>query len=174
MSTYEFTLRFALGNPDDAPERFVERLGEAGCDDATVGIGQRGRIALDFSRDARSAAQAILSALRDVRRAIRGARLVEAAPDLVGLTDVARVLGCSRQNVRKLMFRHGGQFPAPVHEGNPSIWRLAKVLAWAQARGDAVDPALLEVAKAAQQVNLAREMRDAVPAIQERARALVE
>lgn len=76
------------------------------------------------------AADAILGALRDVTRAIPGAALVEAAPDFVGLTDVARFLGCSRQS-------------------------------------------LLEVARAAQQVNLAREMRDAVPALQRRAQALV-
>lgn len=36
---------------------------------ALVGIGQAGRIALNFSREAESAAQAIRSALEDVERA---------------------------------------------------------------------------------------------------------
>lgn len=71
------------------------------------------------------------------------------------------------------MISSGSTFPAPVHDGNPSLWRLAKVLAWAEARGNAVDRSLLEVARAALQVNLAREMRDAVPAVQRRAQALV-
>ena len=173
MNTYEFTLKFTLGDPTGDPDQFLDRLADAGCDDAAIGVGQQGRIALDFTREARSASQAILSALRDVKRAIPEAKLVEASPDFVGLTDVARILGCSRQNVRKVMIRFGAMFPAPVHEGNPAIWRLAKVLAWARSRGDAVDQALLEVAQAAQQVNLAREMRDAVPAIQKRVQSLV-
>lgn len=173
MTTYEFTLRFALGNLDDDPERLLDRLAEAGCEDAAVGIGHRGRIALEFSREARSASQAVLGALRDVRKAIPASRLVEAAPDFVGLTEVSRILGCSRQNVRKLMIRSGSDFPAPVHEGNPALWRLSKVLAWARSRGNDVDEALLEVARATHQLNLASEMQDAVPFIQEKARALI-
>jgi hypothetical protein len=35
-----------------------------------------------------------------------GAELVEASPDFVGLTDVADLVGCSRQNIRKLMLTH--------------------------------------------------------------------
>jgi predicted DNA-binding transcriptional regulator AlpA len=173
MNTYEFTLKFALGDPDGDPGRFIDDLVAAGCDDAAVGIGVAGRIALQFSREARSASQAILGALRDVKRAIPEAALVEASPDFVGLTDVARILGCSRQNLRKLMLRHGPAFPAPVHDGNPAIWRLAKVLAWAQSRGNPIDPALLDVARTAQQLNLAREMSDAEPAIQDKVKALV-
>jgi len=76
------------------------RLADTGCDDATVGIGLRGRIALEVTREARSATDSILGALRDIARAIPGAVPVEAAPDFVGLTDVARILGCSRQNAR--------------------------------------------------------------------------
>lgn len=174
VNTYEFTLRFTLHDPSRDPESFVDRLAAAGCDDATVGIGQRGRIALAFAREARSASQAILTALRDVKRAIPAARFVEAAPDFVGLTDVARILGCSRQNVRMVMIRWGVGFPPPVHEGNSALWRLAKVLSWAKSRGDAVDPQLFEVAQATQQVNLARDMRDAVPAIQAKVRTMVD
>ena len=173
MTTYEFTLRFTLGEPDGHPEHHLSRLAEAGCDDAAIGIGQRGRVALAFSREARSASQAILGALRDVRKAIPAARLVEAAPDFVGLTDVARVLGCSRQNVRMLLIRHGSDFPTPVHEGNPVLWRLYRVLAWARSRDHDIDEAVLDVARAAHQVNLAREMQDAIPTIQEKARALI-
>jgi predicted DNA-binding transcriptional regulator AlpA len=60
----------------------------------------------------------------DVRSAVPGAWLIEVAPDLVGLTDVADIVGVSRQNMRKLMQTHPGSFPVPVHQGNSSIWRM--------------------------------------------------
>jgi predicted DNA-binding transcriptional regulator AlpA len=172
MKIYDFTLKFALPDPDMDPEEFIGLLAKADCEDALVGIGQKGRIALNFTREAKSAAQAVLSALQDVKRAIPEAKLVEASPDFVGLTDVAQFLGCSRQNVRKVVIRYGASFPAPVHEGNPAIWRLAKVLSWIQSRGREIDRDLLEVAQATQQVNLAREMQDAVPAMQKKVQAL--
>lgn len=55
----------------------VERLGEAGCDDALVGIGQPGRLALEFNREAADADEAVRSALADVRRAVPSAKLIE-------------------------------------------------------------------------------------------------
>jgi len=78
------TLKYQLADDGCAPDELVERLGEAGCDDALVGIGQPGRLALEFTRDAPDAVEAVLSALSDVRRAVPSARLIEVAPDLVG------------------------------------------------------------------------------------------
>jgi predicted DNA-binding transcriptional regulator AlpA len=84
--------------------------------------------------------------------------LIEVAPDLVGLTDVAEVVGMSRQYMRKLMMTYPGSFPAPVHEGSASIWHLADVLAWLQARGGyTLTQDVLEVANVALQVNVAKE-----------------
>ncbi len=157
---YTFTLKYQLADDDRDPNGLVERLGEAGCDDALVGIGQPGRLALEFTREADSADAAVRSALADVRRAVPLARLIEVAPDLVGLTDVADIVGVSRQNMRKLMLAHPGSFPAPVHEGSASIWHLADVLTWLQAKGGyslALD--VLEVACVALQVNVAKEGR---------------
>lgn len=157
---YTFTLKYQLAEHDSDPDALVERLGEAGCDDALVGIGQPGRLALEFTREAKSAQAAVRSALADVKRAIPTARLVEAAPDFVGLTDVAEIVGVSRQNMRKLMLAHPGNFPAPVHEGSASIWHLADVLAWLQARGGyTLAQPVLEVAQVALQVNAAKERR---------------
>jgi hypothetical protein len=45
MASYDFSLRFKLPDADADPEQFLEALAEAGCDDAMVGVGQRGRIA---------------------------------------------------------------------------------------------------------------------------------
>jgi predicted DNA-binding transcriptional regulator AlpA len=157
---YTFTLKYQLADDDRDPDALVERLGEAGCDDALIGIGQPGRLALEFTREADSADAAVRSALADVRSAVPSARLIEVAPDLVGLTDVADIVGVSRQNMRKLMLAHPGSFPAPVHEGSASIWHLADVLVWLQAKGSyslAMD--VLEVACVALQVNVAKEGR---------------
>jgi hypothetical protein len=52
-------------------------LAEAGCDDAVVGTGYPGRLALDFARRAASVEEAIGSALLEVKRAIPGAELME-------------------------------------------------------------------------------------------------
>ena len=157
---YTFTLKYQLTDADRDPDALVERLGEAGCDDALVGIGQPGRLALEFTREAADADDAVRSALADVRRAAPSAKLIEVAPDLVGLTDVADIVGVSRQNMRKLMLAHPGSFPAPVHEGSASIWHLADVLAWLQAKGSyALAKDVLEVARVALQVNVAKEGR---------------
>jgi predicted DNA-binding transcriptional regulator AlpA len=154
---YAFTLKYQLAANDCDHEALVERLGEAGCDDATAGIGQPGRIALAFTRESPNAWMAIHTALRDVRQAIPTARLIEAAPDFVGLTDAADATGMSRQNMRKLMLAHAADFPAPVHEGNPSLWHLSDILAWLNEReGYSIDADLLEIANSAKQVNLAK------------------
>jgi len=58
----------------------------------------------------------MLSAVPDVQRAIPGARLIEAGPDYVGLTEIAKLLGISRQAMRKVMAKNIETFPLPVHE----------------------------------------------------------
>jgi len=97
---YVFTLKYQLADSDSDLDALVERLGTAGCDDALVGVGQPVRLALEFSREAGSAEEAVRTALVDVKKAIPSARLIEASPDLVGLTDVADVVGVSRQAMR--------------------------------------------------------------------------
>jgi len=154
---YEFELRFKL--PADAADaaELVERLGEAGCNDALIGIGQPGRMALRFTREAESAKRAIISALEDVKKVIPAAKLIEAGPDFVGLTDVADMLGMSRQNMRKLMVAHATSFPAPVHEGSSAVWHLEPVLQWLQGKGGYdIAQQQIEVAHIAMQINLIR------------------
>lgn len=67
---YDFELKFKLASDEADARELVERLGKAGCEDAVIGIGQPGRIALSFTREAVSAKRAIISALRDVKKAI--------------------------------------------------------------------------------------------------------
>lgn len=76
MREHEFTLKFRLPDANTAPDQFVDALAEVGCDDATVGVGQQGRIALAFTRQADNAVEAVASAVQDVRAAVPGAELV--------------------------------------------------------------------------------------------------
>jgi predicted DNA-binding transcriptional regulator AlpA len=164
MKEYEFVLKFTLRDIETAPEVFIEKLGEAGCDDALIGIGVNGRIALDFTRESASALDAVLSAIKDVKRAIPDARLIEATPDLVGLTDVADILGFSRQNMRKLMLKNP-DFPPPVHDGKPSIWHLAKILKWMEKENKyPIEESLFDIAETNMQFNIAKDMQDLEPA----------
>ncbi len=156
MTEYNFVLKYRLSDDDKDADALVERLGEAGCTDALVGIGIVGRLSLDFTREADNAVDAIRSALEDVKVAIPSAILVEATPDLVGLTDVADAVAVARQSIRKLMMGHP-DFPLPVHEGSTSIWHLSDVLNWLDGRkGYKLDPVLCETAAAARDVNIVR------------------
>ena len=171
---FDFGMKFKLGADSTDMDALVERLGAAGCDDATIGIGQPGRIALEFTRDARSVREAMVSALKDVKRAIPDAELIEVTPDFVGLTDVAALVGMSRQNMRKLMLAYATSFPAPIHEGSTSVWHLAHVLEWLMSRGDySIEPHLRDVASMAMQINLAKEARGIEAPVQKEVKALV-
>jgi hypothetical protein len=159
MKTYEFTLKFSLPVSENDMDELVERLGEAGCDDALIGIGQPGRIALEFARQAESAFDAISSAVANTKGAVPDAKLIEATPDLVGLTDVAEIVGCSRQNIRKIMMSSNGTFPPPAHEGKSALWHLSSVLVWLKdSKSYQVADDLLEVASINMQFNIAKEM----------------
>lgn len=75
-----FTLKYDLGEQSCAPDVLVECLRAAGCTDALVGMGQPGYLALEFSREADSAEEAVRATQADVNKAIPFARLVETSP----------------------------------------------------------------------------------------------
>jgi predicted DNA-binding transcriptional regulator AlpA len=171
---YRFTLNYQLADDATDIDMLIERLGDAGCDDALVGIGLPGRIALEFTRTAESAQAAMTSALTDVKRAIPLAQLIEATPDFVGLSDAADVVGVSRQNLRKLMLAHQRDFPLPVHAGSSSVWHLEDLVTWLQNTMDYDVPSeTIEIARVAKQVNLARHASGLKPKIQRQLRNLV-
>jgi hypothetical protein len=167
MKDYDFILKFDLPDHDTDPEQFVEALYESGCDDASVGIGQQGRIALNFIRQSESALDAISSAISDVKKAIPGVKLIEATPDLVGLTDIADILGFSRQNMRKIAVNNKSAFPTPIHEGSVALWHLFKVLQWLKtSRSYDIEDSLIEISSTNMQVNFASQMSDVDPKLQ--------
>jgi predicted DNA-binding transcriptional regulator AlpA len=150
MSEYEFTLTFSLPEAEGQPEQYLDALYEAGCDDALIGIGQTGSIALEFVREADSANAAIGSAVENVKTAIPDAELIEAKPDLVGLSDVAQILNCTRQNVRKYMKSHL-DFPKPIHTGKTSLWHLFDLAIFHKFD---VPTAIVEISKMTYKINL--------------------
>lgn len=79
MSAHNFTLTFSLPAGMEDTEQLIERLGKEGCTDALIGLGRTGCVGLYFTREARSAHEAVRSAVADVKRAIPDARLVEVA-----------------------------------------------------------------------------------------------
>lgn len=158
MKEFEFTLKFALADTSVDANDYVESLAESGCDDALIGVGQKGRIALEFCREANNAIDAVIGALNDVKSVIPDAELIEATPDLVGISDIATLIGVTRQNIRKVIQNNFGSFPLPIHEGKSSIWHLSSVLNWfSQGERRKVEPELIEIANANMQLNIAKE-----------------
>lgn len=153
MADYEFCLKYRLPPTTDGGAA-AEALGAAGCTDALLGIGVTGRLALAFEREARSAMAAISSAIDDVQKALPQAELIEVQPDLVGISEIAELVGVSRQNMRKLIVA-SPLSPLPAHDGSTALWHLVEVLDWLV--GDKAYPhneQLRETAEATFQVNL--------------------
>lgn len=158
MNKYKFLLNFGLPDRKADPEVYLDALYEAGCDDAMVGVNVRGMVGLDFARRAESADVALETAVRDVLKAIPGASLIQAGPDLVNLADMAVIFDCSRQNMRKYAVGPAvdrDAFPMPAVTVPMSLWHLAEIAHWLRkntSRAPAAD--VVEVAKAAARMNL--------------------
>ncbi len=69
----EFILRVTLPT-EMQDDEIVERLGSVGCNDALVGLGVKGKIALHFIRSANTVKEAISSAIEDIQRVIPGSK----------------------------------------------------------------------------------------------------
>lgn len=157
MKEFEFTLKFSLPDSTQDPQDYIDALSESGCDDAIIGIGHKGRVALQFTREAGDGFTAVVSAIRDVKSAIPDAKLVESSPDLVGLTDIAQLIGVSRQYLRKLETTKAN-FPQPAHSGKASIWHLSHFLKWyEEAQNKPVDGSIQEIASANMLINIGKE-----------------
>jgi predicted DNA-binding transcriptional regulator AlpA len=154
----KFTLKFVY------PWRYGYRSHDA-CfaisrPDAQAAVDLAGRIRLDVVRQGRCARTVMRHAVAEVRSELPDVVLVEAAPDYATLGEVARLVGMSRQAMRKWVITRGAGFPAPVHEVNGSVWHLAEILEWMDgANGRRVDRELVEVARAAAELNLGVEVR---------------
>jgi hypothetical protein len=99
--SYEFDLIFSIPGSVDEGE-LLDRLFEAGCEDAVIGLGTPGLVAISLERFGSDAESAIAGAARQIAAALpEGSELREVRPDLVSQADVAARLGVSRQALQK-------------------------------------------------------------------------
>ena len=130
----EFDFALVLSGAHELTAEIEDALFEAGCDDATLSV-RYGNLYLEFSRAANSFLEAILSAIRDVRKANIGAEVARVDEcDLVTPAEIARRIGRSRQLVHQYMTgqRGPGGFPAPdcnLAENAPR-WAWCAVSYW--------------------------------------------
>ncbi len=129
MASFEFAI--VASGLDPAAEDFFDRFYDAGCDDATVAF-QKGHIIVDFAREAPSLAEAIASAVADVKKA--GAKVERIEPDpLVSLSDMAARAGLTRAAMTNYFKGTRGQdFPPPVAKvtSESPLWDWATVARW--------------------------------------------
>jgi predicted DNA-binding transcriptional regulator AlpA len=176
MNEYDFSLHFKLADNTTDPSIYEDRLFEAGCDDALLGIGQKGYIGLDFIRSSNSAIEAIYSAIENVKSVIPDSELYYISPDVVSISEIATIMNCTRQNILKLKNTHINTFPFPINSDGKSLnWHLAEVLKWYRSTGKSIDTSLLEVAEFAMQFNLEKQNKNinSDNNLKEKARALV-
>lgn len=129
MRNFEFSIIASGLDPES--KNFEQRFYDAGCDDATVSF-QKGCIIVDFTREANSIDEAIVSAMKGVEAA--GARVDRVEPDpLVSLSDIAARTGMSRAAMTQYSKgQRGKQFPAPVARvtSDSPLWDWAAVARW--------------------------------------------
>jgi predicted DNA-binding transcriptional regulator AlpA len=133
LRSHSFTV--IASGPKATPEDLADRFFDAGCDDATVSV-QKGVTVLEFDRVARTFVSALLSAVRDVRRA--GATVERIEPDpLVSASDIALRTGLGRAAISLYASgARGSGFPHPVARVTTEspLWDWAEVSSWMHRR----------------------------------------
>ena len=159
MDEYEFEL--LMEGRHELTDDLAEVLFEAGCDDGTPAT-INGVLRIGFAREASSFEEAVLSAVRNAESARFGLRTARIEPsDLVGISEIARRLGRSREAARKYANgeRGPGGFPAAVGEG---IWRWADVAEWAKKGNLAGQPINLTHARETAAINDVLDLRQRI------------
>lgn len=130
MSEFSFSLRLGARPPlEDAQ---IKALYDT-VTDATI-TERDGRVFVGIDREAPSFADAVVSAIEDVRRALPAIPVVELQPEvLVFMADIAARRGRTKESVSLLVQgeRGPGDFPAPVQVvGGHKLWRWSDVERW--------------------------------------------
>ena len=151
--SYEFSM--VVAGLDSAARSFEDKLFEAGCSDALIGV-VKGLVVLDFTRQASSFADALKSAMRDIRKA--GGRVVRIEPDsYASLSDIAARTGLTRQSVSLLVQgkRGAGSFPPPVARvtSDSPLWDWLIVARWLTRHGKLKDTATVTNAEVTRRMN---------------------
>jgi len=114
-------------------DELLNKFYDAGCDDCVIGFGKESVIAFEFSTDETDIRKYIEQKRICIETVIPLATLFEVTPDMVNLSDIARLFGCSRQNIHKNMAKHD-TFPNPITSSDTSIWRLYEVVKWVKSK----------------------------------------
>lgn len=100
--SFEFGLIFALPQGADDPVELSNAVYDAGYEDALVGSGIPGLLAVDVEAEGDDAECVILDTARRLLKTLpTGTRLREVRPDLVSLADVAEKLNVRRQALQQ-------------------------------------------------------------------------
>ncbi|MEA1950941.1 MAG: hypothetical protein U9N87_06120 [Planctomycetota bacterium] len=132
MKTYTFTL--VLDQSPRIDEEIVDKLFEAGCDDALAYV-RHGVSMLEFDREANSLRDAVMSAKADILSADDRLRIRRIEPeDLVSMPEMARRSSGTRENIRQIVTGQRGPktFPLPVRGASTKspLWSWAQVARW--------------------------------------------
>jgi hypothetical protein len=143
----------------------IENAVIGGCPDA-VGLGISNCVPhIAFSIEANSLLDAVVSAIQQVESLGIGAKVQRLEPDeLVGLSDIGRRIGVTRESVR--LYANGergpGGFPHPVAtpSKNARVWKWLDVLKWyTDNRLSNVDKEMTKDAATIATINSALELR---------------
>ena len=132
----EFEFQVFCRDVDTSDELFLDRLYEAGCDDATVFF-KDGYICLDFTRESDNAEDAVISAIKDFENAGIGGSVERVEPeDLASLSEIAKRVGVTRASLQKYArgdSKIGQDFPSPIQNISASrreLFSTFEVMNW--------------------------------------------
>ncbi len=160
---HEFDL-VVSGQYEDFPEA-VDAAVQAHCHDA-VGVGISNCVlTIAFCSESESLQSAVLSAIQQVESLGLGLKVERLEPDeLVGLSDIGRRIGVTREAVR--LYANGdrgpGGFPNPVAtpSKNARVWKWLAVVNWFTEHAMAdVNDEMAEHAATVATINAALELR---------------
>ncbi|MBG24329.1 MAG: hypothetical protein CMF22_12870 [Idiomarinaceae bacterium] len=158
MNKYQFALRFDVSECQLEQGQLDDLLFEAGFDDALVRHSRKGEVQIEFEREAENAFEAFTSARDQVLRVLPKARILEAKPDYVGPTDIAKFYNVSRQRIQSLISEKQLGLHAVTCVGNTQVFRLVTFIDALEECGTPLEDATLrEAAFAASQLNRERE-----------------
>lgn len=134
MSEFEFQI--FCRDVDTGDERFLDRLYEAGCADATVYF-KDDYVCLDFTRESDNAETAVISAIKDFENAGIGGSVERVEPeDLASLSEIAKRVGVTRASLQKYArgeSKIGADFPRPVANiagERRELYSASEVITW--------------------------------------------
>ncbi len=132
----DFVFKIFCRDVDMEDESFLDRLYEAGCDDALVFF-KDGYVCLDFSRVSESAEDAILSAIKDIEHSGIGGVVERVEPDdFANLSEIARRVGVTRASLQKYargISKVGKDFPKPIANisgAKRELYSATEVMSW--------------------------------------------